>query len=93
MRIEAYSQIHQLYNASKPAAKNVSAKSGDFRDKLNISSTGKDLQIAKNAVSEAPDVRAARVAELKAAIANGTYDVSGEEFADRIMEKFSQTLA
>jgi negative regulator of flagellin synthesis FlgM len=94
MRIEAYSQIQQLYNASKPATKQTSTATGSsFRDKLNISSTGKDLQVAKDALSKTPDVRMDKVNELKAAIANGTYDVSGEDFADKLLEKFSQTLA
>lgn len=93
MRIEAYSQIQQLYNASKPAAKTQAPAGVSFKDKLNISSAGKDLQVAKEAVNSAPDVRMDRVNEIKNAIANGTYSVSGEDFADKILEKFSQTLA
>ncbi len=93
MRIESYSNIQQLYNLSKPANTAKPAASADFRDKLNISSAGKDLTIAKQAVSESPDVRADRVSELKSAIDNGTYDVSGQDFADKIMEKLSQAFA
>ncbi len=90
MRIDSYSQIQQIYNASRPVNKtDVSAKAG-FKDKLNISNAGKDLQVAKKAVNEAPDVRSEKIASIKAAIDNGTYDVSGEAFADKIMEKLSQ---
>jgi len=93
MRIESYSQIQQLYNVSKPV-NNKSVSTGmDFKDKLNISSAGKDLTIAKQAVNNAPDVRADKIAEVKSAIDNGTYDVSGQEFADKIMEKLSQAFA
>ena len=54
MRIDAYSQIQQMYNVSKPAAKTAKApQGGSFMDKLNISSAGKDMQVAKNAVAEA----------------------------------------
>jgi len=93
MRIESYSQIQQLYNVSKPAKNVSSSKEMDFRDKLNISSAGKDLTIAKQAVSSAPDIRADKVEAVKSAIDNGTYDVSGQEFADKIMEKLSQAFA
>lgn len=93
MRIEAYSQIQQLYSASKPANTNKAQSNVSFKDKLNISSAGKDLQVAREALSKTPDVRTDKVNELKSAIANGTYDVSGEDFADKLLEKFSQTLA
>ena len=93
MRIESYSQIQQLYNNSKPVNVNTAQNSVSFKDKLNISNAGKDLQVAKAAVGAVPDVRESKVASLKEAIKNGTYNVSGEEFADKIMDKLSQALA
>lgn len=94
MRIDAYSQIQQLYNVSKPGAAGKKAPSqADFRDRLQISSAGKDMQIAKQAVANAPDVREDKVAAIKSALANGTYQVSGDDFADKIMEKLGQTFA
>ncbi len=91
MRIEAYSQIQNLYNISKPSEKkNTSAVPG-FKDKLNISGAGKDLQVAKRAVAAAPDVREDKIAALKEAYENGSYHVSGSDFADRILEKYSQS--
>ncbi len=93
MRIEAYSQIQQMYGASKPANKTASAKGADFKDKLQISNTGKDMQVAKKAVSDAPDIREDKVAAIKQRYANGTYEVSGEEFAQKMMERLGQALA
>lgn len=93
MRIEGYSQIQQLYNASKPASAAGKVDGMSFKDKLNISNTGKDLTVAKQAVSAASDVRQDKIDFLKSAIDNGTYDVSNEDFAERIMEKLSQALA
>ena len=91
MRIDAYSQIQSLYNVSRPAGKSTpAAATPDFKDKLNISGAGKDLQVAKQAVSSAPDVREDRIAELKASYQNDTYDVSSSDFADKILEKFAQ---
>lgn len=93
MRIEAYSQIQQLYNASKPVNKTANATKTDFKDKLQISGAGKDMQVAKQAVTSAPDVREEKIAAIKRNLENGTYEVSSEDFAERIMEKYGQTLA
>ena len=65
-------------------------KTGDIRDTVSFSSIGKDIQIAKQAVNAVPDVREDKVASLKAAIKNGTYDVSGEAFADKLLAKYNE---
>jgi negative regulator of flagellin synthesis FlgM len=91
MRIEAYSQIQNLYNVSKPAGNRGSAATAatpDFKDRLNISGQGKDLQVAKQAVAAAPDIREDRVAALKAAYQSGTYNISANAVADKILENY-----
>ena len=93
MRIEAYSQVQQIYQtqaAKKPNAVTKTQKS--FADNLQISSMGKDIQTAKQAVASAPDVREDVTAPLKASIAAGTYNVSSESFADKLLEKFQANL-
>ena len=57
-------------------------------DKVEISTFGKDLQVARQAVSNAPDVREDKVAEYKSRIQAGTYDVSSESFADKMLEEY-----
>lgn len=91
MRIDAYSQIQNLYNVSRPASKsNAPAATADFKDKLNISGAGKDLQVAKQAVAAAPDIREDKIAALKASYQDNSYNVSSSDFADKILEKFAQ---
>ena len=46
---------------------------------------GKDIQTAKQAVAASSDVRMDRVEALKAQIAAGTYNVSTEKLADKLM--------
>ena len=77
MRIEAYTQVQQLYNATKPAKLQGKAHVS-ATDRIQISSIGKDIQIAKNAVAAAPDIREDVVAPIRAAVTNGTYQVSAE---------------
>ena len=88
MRIEAYSQVQQVYSNSKVNKAQPAKKTNDIRDTVSLSSIGKDFQVAKQAVSAAPDVREDVVAKLKAAIKNRTYDVSGEAFADKLLAKY-----
>lgn len=91
MRIDAYNQITQLYgvqanyNNTQKRGSSASAAS----DQLSISQAGYSHQIAKNAVSEASDVREDKIARIKAQIQAGTYSVSTEDLADKMMGKFS----
>lgn len=91
MRIEAYNQIQQIYQPKKVQRPQSTAKAS-FSDNLQISSIGKDIQTAKQAVAAAPDVREDITAPIKASIANGTYNVSPESFADKLLEKYQASL-
>ncbi len=95
MRIDNYGMLQQLYGVNSKPAKTQTTKKGGFSDSLQISDSGNDYQVAKNAMASASDIRADRVAELKEQIQNGTYDVSPEEFAEKILEKYqaSGTIA
>ena len=90
MRIDAYNHIQQLYGTKsikKTEEKRVSSSS--FKDQLLLSAAGKDAQIAKQAVSNAPDVRESVIAPLKEQIDNGTYEVSVDDLAGKLLEKYN----
>lgn len=89
MRIEAYTQIQQVYGTKK-SAKTQSTTKNATSDKIQISSIGKDIQIAKNAVAAADDIRSELTAPIKAGIANGSYQVSGESFAEKLMKRYEE---
>lgn len=89
MRIEAYTQVQQLYNTKKTAqTKQTSA--AKFSDRVQISSVGKDIQTAKAALSATPDIREDVTAPIKEKMNAGTYQVSAESFADKLMQKFEE---
>ncbi|MBO4616054.1 anti-sigma-28 factor, FlgM family [Lachnospiraceae bacterium YSD2013] len=87
MRIEAYTQVQQLYNSAKVQKDANVAKKGQT-DQVQISSMGLNIQAAKAAVKSAEDIRFDKVNPIKEAIANGTYNVSAESFADKLLEKY-----
>lgn len=90
MRIDAYNQIQQIYGSTKikkTEEKKVSTTS--FKDQLLLSATAKDAQIARQALANTPDVREDVIAPLKEQIDNGTYEVDTEDFAGKLLEKYS----
>ena len=89
MRIETFTQVQQLYNMKKPAKAQDKVRATSS-DRIQISSIGKDIQTAKNAVAAADDIREELTAPIKAGIANGTYQVSGESFAEKLMQKYEE---
>ena len=89
MRIEAYTQVQQLYNTKKASKTQAAAKKG-LSDQLQISSMGRDMQIAKEAARAASDIREEVTAPLKASIEAGTYHVSTESFADKLLSKYEE---
>lgn len=91
MRVGAYNQVSQVYGSQKISKSyNMNAIGATSTlDKVSFSNVGKDMQIAKNALKNVPDVREDKVNELSARIANGTYDVSPESFADKLVAAFA----
>ena len=84
MRIDAINRVSQLYQAN--STKRV-AKATDTAkyDSVQISQMGKDYQVAKAAVAATPDVRTDLVADIKSRIQNGTYDVTRDMLADKLL--------
>lgn len=89
MRIEAYTQVQQIYNTNK-VNKTEAKKNVSFADKLQISGIGKDMQAAKAALSGSTDVREELIAPIKARIQAGTYEVSAESFGDKLFQKYEE---
>lgn len=87
MRIDAFNKISQLYKAN--STQKVSKMNGvKSPDSVEISRLGKDYQIAKQAVAQTPDIRTEKVDAIKERIASGTYDVSANELADKLINNF-----
>ena len=87
MRIDAFNKVSELYKASsvKSTAK---AKGGSFSDKLEISQAGRDYQVAKQAIARTPDIREATVNEIKQRMEAGTYNVTIQDVAEKLVESY-----
>lgn len=89
MRIDAYNTISQVYKTSTYAKeKNIAARKSE-KDKYEISDTAKLYNTAKTAVSKASDVRTDKVNDIKARIAAGTYNISSQAVAEKMLSSVS----
>jgi negative regulator of flagellin synthesis FlgM len=89
MRVEAYNQVAQLYNREKTQKVQNTKQMSTGRDEVQISSMGRDYQIAKQAVADASDIREDRVAQLKERLDSGNYNVDINDFANKLLEKYN----
>jgi negative regulator of flagellin synthesis FlgM len=88
-------QIIQYVNQqAKPslADKNqaASANGASFSpvDRVELSTSSRLIQKIQEAAQAAPDVRAEKVAALKKQVENGTYQVSSEDIAGKMLKNF-----
>lgn len=56
-------------------------------DKVEISSQSRDLKKIQDVLAMTPDVRTEKVAALKKAIDEGTYQVKAEDIADKMLKE------
>lgn len=89
MRIDAYQQVQQVFS-TKQTQKLLKGQKAGFQDQLQISTKGKDIQVAKQAVDSTPDVREELVAALKNDVQAGTYKVGADAFATRLFERYNE---
>ncbi|HNM77438.1 MAG TPA: flagellar biosynthesis anti-sigma factor FlgM [Tepidiformaceae bacterium] len=71
--------------AGSAAESQAALKARGKQDVINLSNRGRIVAEASQAVRQSSDVRAERVAALKAAIANGTYSSNAREIAERLI--------
>jgi len=91
MRINGIDKISQIFGSGK-VDKVKKAGKGSYSDKLELSRTGNDYSIAKQIVAQIPDVREDKVNDIKSRIEAGTYNVSMEDVAEKIISRYLDEL-
>ncbi|NLO05464.1 MAG: flagellar biosynthesis anti-sigma factor FlgM [candidate division WS1 bacterium] len=72
--------------AARPVGETQATSPAGGVDQLALSSHVDEVKAARAALAEVPEVRAERVAELKAQVEAGTYRVDAERVADQILK-------
>jgi negative regulator of flagellin synthesis FlgM len=76
-------QKNDSYVASSD--KQAASASTITEEKVDLSTQAKDIQQINNALSQVPDVREEKVQEIKSQVEKGTYNVSGEKIAGKMV--------
>jgi len=93
-RIDGLNPLATSRTMSGQASQSVNDADGDAseangtngrQDVLAVSERGRVVALAAQAVGQSPDIRAAKVAALKAAIAEGTYVSNARDIAERLL--------
>jgi negative regulator of flagellin synthesis FlgM len=85
-------RIQSVYNAysAQPSRGTIKTarqeKNNENTDKVSLSAQAGEYQTARNAVSNAPDIRESLVSRIQEMVGAGTYRVSAYEVAARIFE-------
>jgi negative regulator of flagellin synthesis FlgM len=82
-------QLIQQYQRSDNIAASMDQQAGAAavkpEEKVDLSTRAKEIQQAKVEVSKLPDVREERVQDIKNHVEKGTYNVSGEQIANKMV--------
>lgn len=60
-------------------------------ESVSVSQEGKEISQYTEAMKNLPDIREERIAEIQAALQEGTYNVSSEELAHKLIQELSET--
>lgn len=90
MRIENIQRVAQMYN--KTIKKTNKVSDANTSDQLEISQAGRDFQIAKKAVNMTDDIREDLVNDIKNRMNSGEYNVSADEFASKVIDRYNQFM-
>ena len=85
--IEKVLGSYKKQSVQKQKADQASGRIGTFKkDRIELSHGAKDFHAILKAVKNTPDIRQDKVAAVKSSIASGTYNVSTQEIAEKIIE-------
>jgi len=83
--IQQYQKADKADKVEDRAPEKAAAANLVPEEKVNLSTTAKDVQNLSNAISNLPDVREEKVQALKDQIEKGTYKVDAEKTAEKMV--------
>ncbi len=85
--LELNNYLRGINEGEQRQRRGVEEKPNIQTDRVEISQKSREIQKVRNMVENAPDVREAKVKELKNSIESGTYSVRGEKIAGEMIKK------
>ena len=84
-QVQLISRLYQEQRQQGP--KRTGPKGQGGRDKVTIYQVSQDIQAAMAKLETLPEIREEKIAELRAAIEQGTYEVSARDVAEKILDR------
>lgn len=88
MKINGQVNVHNVLKTYQKSAKTekVNSKKALEMDKVEISSTARDMQVAMKALADLPEVRSEKVEAVRSQLSSGKYKVDAEALVDKLFE-------
>ncbi|MTI65743.1 MAG: flagellar biosynthesis anti-sigma factor FlgM [Firmicutes bacterium] len=86
----SYSQLIKRLNKQKAETKYKNKKKETTKDRIELSTSSKALNTYKNQMKNTKAKKAETVARIKNEISSGSYKVSSEKLAKKIIEKMNK---
>ncbi len=87
MRIPGdFSKVSGIYGTQKSTVRvGKTEATASKKDVLSISNEAKDFQTVYKALKDVPDIRQSKVDELSGKFETGSYNVTGKDVADKVI--------
>lgn len=79
-------KVGGVYNNKKINKVLGPTKLSGGKDSITISTSAKDYQTAMKAIQEIPDIRQDKIKAVAERYSSGTYNVSGQDIADKVIK-------
>ena len=89
MRINKTDNVFQVYNKNQGVKKLNLEKMPKDGDQIKISDEAIDFQYALKKLKGVEEIRTEKVEAIKAQIQAGTYEISGEKIAEKMLENIN----
>ena len=89
MRINKTDNVFQIYNKNQGVKKVNVEKTAKDGDQIKISDEAIDFQHALKKLKDVEEIRTEKVEAIKAQIQAGTYEISGEKIAEKMLENIN----
>ena len=76
---------YQKSEGVKSGSEKLTGGNTALEEKVDLSAAAREIQSARDEIDKLPDVRDEKVQELRAQIEQGTYSVSAEDIAEKLV--------
>lgn len=89
VKVSSVFQQYDVYNTKKTSSSLKTGKTEEKKDIVALSDQAKDYQALSKILTDVPDVRSDVVSSVKAKYESGSYHVSSDDIATKLVNKWA----